>query len=87
MFESKEMAFTKGVGIVMDITLSKTQQNIAQEARRFLKKECPPEYVQEMFMDERGFNGRSLGKNVLKWIGWPCGFRKPMAAWEWSRSI
>jgi alkylation response protein AidB-like acyl-CoA dehydrogenase len=40
----------------MDITLSKTQQNIAQEARRFLKKECPPEYVQEMFMDERGFS-------------------------------
>ena len=38
----------------MDITLSKTQQNIAQEARRFLKKECPPEYVQEMFKDARG---------------------------------
>jgi len=38
----------------MDITLSKTQQNIAQEARRFLKKECPPEYVQEMLKDERG---------------------------------
>ena len=39
----------------MDITLSKTQQNIAQEARRFLKKECPSEYVQEMFKDARGF--------------------------------
>ena len=39
----------------MDITLSRTQQNIGQEARRFLKKECPSEYVQEMFLDERGF--------------------------------
>ena len=38
----------------MDITLSKTQKNIAQEARRFLKKECPSEYVQEMFKDSRG---------------------------------
>ena len=38
----------------MDITLSKTQQNIAQEARRFLKKECPSEYVQEMFKDAQG---------------------------------
>ena len=39
----------------MDITLSKTQQDIIKEARRFLKKECPPEYVQEMFLDETGF--------------------------------
>jgi alkylation response protein AidB-like acyl-CoA dehydrogenase len=38
----------------MDITLSKTQNDIAQEARRFLKKECPSEYVQEMFKDSRG---------------------------------
>ncbi len=39
----------------MDITLSKTQQNIIKEARRFLKKECPPEYVQKMFLDDVGF--------------------------------
>jgi len=39
----------------MDITLSKTQQDIIKEARRFLKKECPPEYVQDMFLDEVGF--------------------------------
>lgn len=39
----------------MDITITKTQQNITKEARRFLKKECPPEFVQEMFADERGF--------------------------------
>ncbi|MBW2513296.1 MAG: acyl-CoA/acyl-ACP dehydrogenase [Deltaproteobacteria bacterium] len=38
----------------MDITLTKTQKNIAQEARRFLKRECPSEYVQEMFKDSRG---------------------------------
>ena len=39
----------------MDITLSKTQQGIIKEARRFLKKECPVEYVQEMFLDDVGF--------------------------------
>jgi len=39
----------------MDITLSKTQENIIKETRRFLKKECPPEYVQEMFRDDLGF--------------------------------
>ncbi len=38
----------------MDITISKTQQNIALEARRFLKKECQSEYVQKMYKDARG---------------------------------
>jgi alkylation response protein AidB-like acyl-CoA dehydrogenase len=39
----------------MDITLTKEQQDIAKEARRFLTKECPFDYVREMFEDERGF--------------------------------
>lgn len=39
----------------MDIRLNKTQMNIAKEARRFLKKECPVEYVREMCEDNRGF--------------------------------
>ncbi len=39
----------------MDISLNKTQRDIAKEARRFLKKECPMEFVKEMCEDERGF--------------------------------
>ncbi len=39
----------------MDIKLNKSQQSIAKEARRFLAKECPVEYVREMFEDESGF--------------------------------
>ena len=39
----------------MDISLNKTQIDIAREARRFLKKECPMEFVKEMVEDERGF--------------------------------
>ncbi|MFQ5484560.1 MAG: acyl-CoA dehydrogenase family protein [Desulfobacterales bacterium] len=39
----------------MDISLNKTQLDIAKEARRFLKKECPMEFVKEMVEDERGF--------------------------------
>jgi alkylation response protein AidB-like acyl-CoA dehydrogenase len=53
----------------MDITLSKTQQNIAQEARRFLIKECPSEYVQEMFMDEQGFTDDFWKKmSAMDWM-------------------
>jgi len=53
----------------MDITLSKTQQNIAIEARRFLKKECPPEYVQEMFLDDHGFKDDLWGKMTeMDWM-------------------
>ena len=39
----------------MDIKLNKSQQSIAKEARRFIAKECPVEYVREMFEDESGF--------------------------------
>jgi len=39
----------------MDITLTREQQDIAKEARRFLTNECPFDYVREMFEDERGF--------------------------------
>ena len=33
----------------MDISLSKAQKDIAKEARRFLKKECTIDYVNEMY--------------------------------------
>ena len=39
----------------MDIKLDEIQRDIAAEARRFLEKETPMEYVREMFEDERGF--------------------------------
>ena len=39
----------------MDITLNKEQKDIVKEARRFLTKECPFDYVQEMYADEIGF--------------------------------
>ena len=32
----------------MDISLNKTQKDMAKEARRFLKKECPIDYVQDV---------------------------------------
>jgi len=53
----------------MDITLSKTQQNIAKEARRFLKKECPPEVVQEMYSDDPAFTDDLWQKMVeMDWM-------------------
>jgi alkylation response protein AidB-like acyl-CoA dehydrogenase len=53
----------------MDITLSKAQQDIAKEARRFLKKECPSEFVREMFEDERGYTDALWSKIVgIDWL-------------------
>jgi len=53
----------------MDITLNKTQKDIAREARRFLSKECDVEYVQEMFDDERGFTDDKWEKMVeMDWM-------------------
>ena len=59
----------------MDITLSKTQQNIIKEARRFLKKECPPEYGQDMFRDEVGFTNELWDKmKAMDWMDCMCSF-------------
>jgi len=52
----------------MDITLSKTQEDIIKEARRFLKKECPSEYVQAMFLDDIGFTDELWDK--MKRMDW-----------------
>ena len=38
----------------MEISITKTQKEIAKEARRFLKKECPLDYIFEMVDDPRG---------------------------------
>ena len=53
----------------MDIRLNKTQTNIAKEARRFLKKECPVEYVDEMCENERGFTDDMWSKMAaMDWM-------------------
>ena len=53
----------------MDITLSKAQLDIAKEARRFLKKECPPEFIREMFENEKGYTDNLWSKIVdVDWL-------------------
>ncbi|MFO7965663.1 MAG: acyl-CoA dehydrogenase family protein [Desulfobacterales bacterium] len=52
----------------MDITLSKSQQDIAKEARNFLKKECPREFVEEMHDNENGYTD-ALWSKIVK-IDW-----------------
>lgn len=54
----------------MDITLSKAQENMAKEARRFLKKECPINFVEDMFDDEKGFTDDLWSK--ISGMDWPA---------------
>jgi alkylation response protein AidB-like acyl-CoA dehydrogenase len=54
----------------MDLRFSKDQEQIQKEARLFLKKECPMEYVREMFEDESGFSDKIWAKMAeLGWMG------------------
>ena len=54
----------------MDLRFSKDQEQIQREARLFLKKECPMEYVREMFEDEKGFTDKLWAKMAdLGWMG------------------
>jgi alkylation response protein AidB-like acyl-CoA dehydrogenase len=41
----------------MDITLTKAQKDIAKEARRFLTKECPSDFVQEAYEADNDLSG------------------------------
>jgi alkylation response protein AidB-like acyl-CoA dehydrogenase len=53
----------------MDVSLSKVQLDIAKEARRFLDKECPTDYVRDMYEDERGFTDEIWGKMIeMDWM-------------------
>jgi len=53
----------------VDITLDEFQLDIAKEARRFLEKEAPMEYVREMFEDDRGFTDAMWNKiNEMDWM-------------------
>ena len=53
----------------MDISLSNVQLDIAKEARRFLEKECPTDYVRDMYEDERGFTDEIWAKMIdMDWM-------------------
>jgi alkylation response protein AidB-like acyl-CoA dehydrogenase len=54
----------------MDITLSKTQQDIAKEARRFLQNECSINFIEEMFQDDKGYTDKLWSKIVE--LDWPA---------------
>lgn len=49
----------------MDISINEVQTDIAREARRFLKKECPVDFVRDMFEDPRGFTD-DLWKKMME---------------------
>jgi alkylation response protein AidB-like acyl-CoA dehydrogenase len=56
----------------LDFSFSKDQEALRNEARDFLKRECPPSLVREMEADSRGFPVK-LWENIteLGWIGLP----------------
>jgi alkylation response protein AidB-like acyl-CoA dehydrogenase len=53
----------------VDLSLSPAQQLLQQSARTFLQQRCPPERVQELALDPRGFAG-DLWKEIAT-LGWP----------------
>jgi alkylation response protein AidB-like acyl-CoA dehydrogenase len=54
----------------MDLRFTKDQEQILKEARNFLKKECPMDYVRDMFEDEKGFIDKVWSKMAdLGWMG------------------
>jgi alkylation response protein AidB-like acyl-CoA dehydrogenase len=53
----------------MDLSLSPAQQILQQSARTLLQQRCPPERVQELALDPRGF-AADLWKEIAT-LGWP----------------
>src|SRR5688572_5920410 len=53
----------------MDFTPSHDQQLLVATARDFLRKQCPPELVQRLALDERGFD-EALWQRMAE-LGWP----------------
>jgi alkylation response protein AidB-like acyl-CoA dehydrogenase len=53
----------------MDFTPSPSQQLLVATARDFLRKHCPPELVQRLALDERGFDD-ALWRRMAE-LGWP----------------
>jgi alkylation response protein AidB-like acyl-CoA dehydrogenase len=54
---------------LMDLSLSPAQQLLQQSARTLLQQRCPPERVQELALDPRGF-AADLWKEIAS-LGWP----------------
>ena len=53
----------------MDITLTKEQKDIAKEARRFLTKECPFDFVQEAYEKDTDLTGDIWSKMTdMDWM-------------------
>ena len=54
----------------MDISFNDDQIEIANQARRFFENECPPDFVREMYEDERGFTDALWTKMTeMGWMG------------------
>ena len=53
----------------MDLSFSPSQQLLQQSARGLLQQRCPPERVQELALDSRGF-AAALWKEIAT-LGWP----------------
>jgi alkylation response protein AidB-like acyl-CoA dehydrogenase len=53
----------------MDLSFSPAQQLLQRSARAFLQQRCPPERVQELALDPRGF-AADLWKEIAT-LGWP----------------
>lgn len=53
----------------MDLSFSPSQRILQQSARAFLQQRCPPERVQELALDPRGF-AADLWKEIAT-LGWP----------------
>ena len=53
----------------MDLSFSSSQQLLQQSARALLQQRCPPERVQELALDPRGF-AAELWKEIAM-LGWP----------------
>ena len=54
---------------MMDLAFSPSQQLLQQSARALLQQRCPPERVQELALDPRGF-AADLWKEIAT-LGWP----------------
>ena len=54
----------------MDIRFNDDQIEIANQARRFFANECPPDFVREMYEDERGFTDELWTRMTeMGWMG------------------
>ena len=52
----------------MDLGLNEIQQMLRNSAREFLEAECPPAYVRDMELDERGYSPEMW--NAMSGMGW-----------------